>query len=103
MSSVMLHGRKHCNVEQVIPIDSFGSLTVLHLPNKNYRRVGRYRNRTFSDGTEHFEVSSGLLTEMRFHIELRNATDQQPHLPRQHDISLTLSKGSSATCPCPSV
>lgn len=81
MSSVMLHGHRHCNVRQLIPVDSFGSLTVLHLPNKNYRRVGRYRNRTFSDGTEHFEVSSSLLTEMRMHIELRNATAQKPRMP----------------------
>jgi len=81
MSSRMLHGSKFCNVQQVLPIDTFGSLTVLHLPNKNYRRVGRYRNRTFSDGTEHFEVSSSLLTSMNLHVALRNATKQKPHIP----------------------
>jgi len=81
MSSRMLHGSKHCNVQQVIPIDSFGTLTVLHLPNKNYRRVGRYHNRTFSDGTEKFEVSTTLLTSMRLHVDLRNATKQKPSLP----------------------
>eukprot|EP00531_Pseudo-nitzschia_arenysensis_P007505 CAMPEP_0116137848 /NCGR_PEP_ID=MMETSP0329-20121206/12460_1 /TAXON_ID=697910 /ORGANISM="Pseudo-nitzschia arenysensis, Strain B593" /LENGTH=444 /DNA_ID=CAMNT_0003632777 /DNA_START=167 /DNA_END=1501 /DNA_ORIENTATION=- len=81
MSSKMLYGRRHCGVEQVIPIDSFETLTVLHLPNKNYRRVGRFRNRTFSDGTEHFEVSSSLLTEMKLHVELRNATKQRPTIP----------------------
>jgi hypothetical protein len=71
MSSQMLYGSKHCNVQQVLPITSFGSLTVLHLPNKNYRRVGHFRNRTFSDGTEKFEtVSSTLLTAMRLHLEI---------------------------------
>jgi hypothetical protein len=70
MSSQMLYGSKHCNVQQVLPISSFGSLTVLHLPNKNYRRVGHFRNRTFSDGTETFEISSSLLTAMRLHLEM---------------------------------
>lgn len=39
MSSQMLYGGRHCGVQQVIPVNSFGTLTVLHLPNKNYRRV----------------------------------------------------------------
>jgi hypothetical protein len=71
MSSQMLYGGRHCNIQQVLPISSFGSLTVLHLPNKNYRRVGHFRNRTFSDGTEKFEqISSSLLTAMRLHLEM---------------------------------
>jgi len=41
MSSNMLFGTNHCGVQQVLPIRSFGSLTVHHLPNKNYRRVGK--------------------------------------------------------------
>jgi len=45
MSSQMLYHKKYCNVQQVLPVRSFGSLTVLHLPNKNYRRVGHYQNR----------------------------------------------------------
>mmetsp|Transcript_17938 Transcript_17938/g.36966 ORF Transcript_17938/g.36966 Transcript_17938/m.36966 type:complete len:484 (+) Transcript_17938:102-1553(+) len=81
MSSRMLYGRKHCGVQQLIPIESFGTLTVLHLPNKNYRRVGKFRNRTFADGSEHFEVSSSLLSEMTLHVELRNATNQKPTIP----------------------
>jgi hypothetical protein len=32
MSSVMLLSRKYCNVQQAIPRDRFGTLTVLHLP-----------------------------------------------------------------------
>lgn len=81
MSSRMLHGSKYCNVKQVLPIDSFGTLTVLHLPNKNYRRVGRYRNRTFSDGTETFAVSKKLLSETKLHVQLRNATKQKSTIP----------------------
>ncbi len=83
MSSQMLYGVKHCNVQQVIPVDSFGTLTVLHLPNKNYRRVGHYRNRTFSDGTESFDhgISAGLLTAMALHLELKRLTPPKPRIP----------------------
>lgn len=52
MSSYMLYGNKHCNVQQLLPLITFSTFVVLHIPNKNYRRVGKYQNRTFSDGTE---------------------------------------------------
>ena len=83
MSSQMLYGGRHCNVQQVIPVESFGTLTVLHLPNKNYRRVGHFRNRTFSDGTESFDKAgfSSLLTAMRLHLETRKKFTQQPRSP----------------------
>lgn len=83
MSSQMLYGGRHCNVQQVIPVESFGTLTVLHLPNKNYRRVGHFRNRTFSDGTESFDKAgfSSLLTAMRLHLETRKKFAQQPRSP----------------------
>jgi hypothetical protein len=69
MSSQMLYGGRHCRVTQIFPQTKFGTLTVLHLPNKNYRRVGKYRNRTFADGSEVFEQPSDkLLTAMEFHI-----------------------------------
>ena len=42
MSSQMLYGNNHCNVQQVIPMDNFGQLSLWHLPNKNYRRVGKH-------------------------------------------------------------
>ena len=79
----MLYGGRHCNVQQVLPVDSFGTLTVLHLPNKNYRRVGHFRNRTFSDGTEQFDhgLSSGLLTAMNLHLEMRKNVPQTPRIP----------------------
>ena len=41
MSSVMLYGSKHCNVKLLIPVKSFGKMNAHHIPNKNYRRVGR--------------------------------------------------------------
>jgi hypothetical protein len=71
MSSQQLYSPKHCGVQQVIPFDHFGALTVLHLPNKNYRRVGKFRNRTFSDGTESFDMGAQLLTAMGLHTEMR--------------------------------
>ncbi|KAG7353542.1 hypothetical protein IV203_002897 [Nitzschia inconspicua] len=83
MSSQMLYGGKHCNVQQVLPVDAFGTLTVLHLPNKNYRRVGHFRNRTFSDGTEQFDhgLSAGLLTAMMLHLEIQKNIPQAPRIP----------------------
>lgn len=83
MSSQMLYGNRHCRVQQVIPVDSFGTLTVLHLPNKNYRRVGHFRNRTFSDGTEKFDFgpSGSLLTAMALHIEMRKRFRATPRFP----------------------
>lgn len=52
MSSYMLYGNKHCNVQKLLQLITFSTLVVLHIPNKNYRRVGKYQNRTFSDCTE---------------------------------------------------
>ena len=74
MSSQMLYGGRHCNVQQVLPMHRFGTLTVLHLPNKNYRRVGKYRKRTFSDGTEVFEKPhESLLKAMELHLGIKQA------------------------------
>ena len=83
MSSHMLHGKQHCGVVQLLPLDSFGALTILHLPNKNYRRVGKYTNRTFSDGTEVFEMSHDklLLNAMELHIAMRAAYPMEPQRP----------------------
>jgi hypothetical protein len=78
----MLYGRRHCGVQQVIPKDKFGALTILHLPNKNYRRVGKYRNRKFADGSEVFEQPhSSLLTAMELHLGVRQAFRTEPHRP----------------------
>ena len=78
----MLYGGRHCNVQQVLPKDSFSTLTVLHLPNKNYRRVGKYRNRTFANGSEVFErPHSSLLSAMEVHLALRSALPNTPQHP----------------------
>jgi hypothetical protein len=92
MSSQMLYGSKHCNVQQVIPMDKFGMLTVLHLPNKNYRRVGkpgrlgmdRSKNGTKleRDKSLTFEGPSELLlTAMQLHIEMRRRWPAEPQFP----------------------
>jgi hypothetical protein len=67
-----LYGKKYCNVQQLLPSQTFGTLTVLHLPNKNYRRVGKYRNRTFATGNETFDLPhTTLLLSMELHIAVR--------------------------------
>jgi hypothetical protein len=82
MSSQMLYGGRHCNVQQILPKNKFGALTVLHLPNKNYRRVGKYRNRKFADGSEVFESPhASLLTAMELHLALRQEWPGQPQRP----------------------
>ncbi|GAX09815.1 hypothetical protein FisN_11Lh210 [Fistulifera solaris] len=84
MSSQMLYGCRHgCCVKQLLPKDrSFGALTVLHLPNKNYRRVGKYRQREFADGTEVFQQpSSTLLTDMELHLGMRKVWPPEPQIP----------------------
>jgi len=80
MSSQMLYGSNHCNVQQVIPMDRFGSFNVFHLPNKNYRRVGKKGRlggtedsplNEFADGKTKFAgPSSTLLTAMELHVEI---------------------------------
>lgn len=93
MSSNQLFGRRHCNVQQIMPVGSFGSLTVLHLPNKNYRRVGR-KGRVGGPNSgeasvanskpkvESFEgPSSRLLTALQLHLETRQIVNPTPRLP----------------------
>ena len=79
MSSQMLHGSRHCNVQQLIPMKNFGQLTVWHLPNKNYRRVGKKGRigggeveNEFGTGKEKFVMpDASLPTEMELHLEMR--------------------------------
>lgn len=84
MSSQMLYGRRHCGVQQVLPKTRFPTLTVLHLPNKNYRRVGKFRNRTFADGSEIFQAPhKSLLSAMEVHLALRRSFPAKPQQPYQ--------------------
>ena len=89
----MLYGDNHCKVQQLIPMDRFGLFTVLHVPNKNYRRVGKKgrlggnankdaAENEFSDGTEQFEAPSPLLlTAMELHIAMRRTWPAKPQSP----------------------
>jgi len=81
MSSQQLYAPKHCGVQQVIPFDHFGALTCLHLPNKNYRRVGHFRNRTFASGKEEFDMGAQLLSAMGLHMEMRAINLGKPQHP----------------------
>eukprot|EP00554_Chaetoceros_debilis_P002364 CAMPEP_0194083032 /NCGR_PEP_ID=MMETSP0149-20130528/8384_1 /TAXON_ID=122233 /ORGANISM="Chaetoceros debilis, Strain MM31A-1" /LENGTH=499 /DNA_ID=CAMNT_0038765329 /DNA_START=76 /DNA_END=1572 /DNA_ORIENTATION=- len=81
MSSQMLHGSRHCNVQQLIPTKNFGQLTVWHLPNKNYRRVGKKGRIGGTDSSVENEFGTGkekfrgpdksLPTEMELHLQMR--------------------------------
>ncbi len=81
MSSRMLHGKKHCNVKQLLPIANFNQLAVWHLPNKNYRRVGRKGRiggdksdieNEFATGDEKFTgPDPSLPTAMELHLQMR--------------------------------
>jgi hypothetical protein len=88
MSSHQLLSPRHCNVQQVLPKDKFGALTVLHLPNKNYRRVGKYRKREFSDGTEEFDQSPDLLSALQLHLAMRKAWPPKPQPTYRGTISM---------------
>ena len=88
MSSQQLFGKRHCNVQQVLPMDKFGALTVLHVPNKNYRRVGKYRKRTFSDGSEEFDTNPDLLTALQLHLEIRKAWPAKPRIPYDRPVKM---------------
>merc|ERR1712176_1414848 len=89
MSSQMLYGNRHCAVTQLLPVENFGQLTVLHLPNKNYRRVGKQGRlggndnspkNEFSDGTEKFDKTNpDLLKGLELHIAIKR---QFPDLKR---------------------
>lgn len=88
MSSQMLYGGRHCNVQQVLPKHAFDALTVWHLPNKNYRRVGKYRNRTFSDGSESFAIYGQLLTAMELHLAIVKEWPPLPQVPMYRGIRM---------------
>jgi len=87
MSAKMLHMARYCNVQQVIPVDNFGQLNVLHLPNKNYRRVGQkgrigggkvtkldranMRKEKEAPSAQIEGADSSLLTALNMHLQIR--------------------------------
>jgi len=79
MSSHMLYSTRYCNVQQVLPIRIFSQMTVHHLPNKNYRRVGKQGKidginfniyNDFDQGENVHTNSPDLLTSIELHIVL---------------------------------
>eukprot|EP00587_Corethron_hystrix_P004390 CAMPEP_0113330430 /NCGR_PEP_ID=MMETSP0010_2-20120614/21628_1 /TAXON_ID=216773 ORGANISM="Corethron hystrix, Strain 308" /NCGR_SAMPLE_ID=MMETSP0010_2 /ASSEMBLY_ACC=CAM_ASM_000155 /LENGTH=403 /DNA_ID=CAMNT_0000192983 /DNA_START=45 /DNA_END=1256 /DNA_ORIENTATION=- /assembly_acc=CAM_ASM_000155 len=74
MSSHMLHGKRHCNVRQLLPVDNFATLTVHHISNKNYRRVGKEGSNAMPNSFEKPPEVEGpsplLLSAMEMHIEI---------------------------------
>ncbi|CAB9511093.1 expressed unknown protein [Seminavis robusta] len=90
MSSQQLYGNKFgCAVQQVLPLDNFGALTVHHLPNKNYRRVGQYRTRDTNRDEGVVVEQEQLLTAMQLHIALLRAQQQQqPKKKKQVRITM---------------
>jgi hypothetical protein len=94
ISSQQLYGKKHCNVQQVIPMEKFGALTLLHLPNKNYRRVGRKgrmggpkhedKDNNVVEDTTPVAIegpSKDLLTALQLHLEIRKRWPAKPQHP----------------------
>jgi hypothetical protein len=87
----MMYGRRHCGIIQLLPVENFGQLAVLHLPNKNYRRIGKQGRlggsenapeNQFSDGTEVFQPTHpDLLKALELHVELKR---QFPHLQKSN-------------------
>lgn len=96
-SSQMLYGSSHCNVQQVIPMDRFGSFNVFHLPNKNYRRVGKKGRlggtedsplNEFGDGKTKFVGPSHiLLTAMELHVEIEKNFPSEKRSYRKKNYS----------------
>mmetsp|Transcript_7304 Transcript_7304/g.15160 ORF Transcript_7304/g.15160 Transcript_7304/m.15160 type:complete len:283 (+) Transcript_7304:870-1718(+) len=100
MSSVMLHGKRHCNVVQLLPVDTFGSLTVHHLSNKNYRRVGKQgrlggggqhnaRENSFVKPEVVDGPSPSLLSAIEFHVELTRKFDNSLREMIEDDMPYT--------------
>jgi len=84
MSSLHLYGKKHgCNVQQVLPLEDFGALTVHHIPNKNYRRVGNYRTRDVVKDDDVQVVQENLLSALQLHLVLVQTFRPVPHHKQQ--------------------
>lgn len=111
MSSQQLYGKRHCNVQQLLPMERFGALTVLHLPNKNYRRVGRKgRLGGSKDKQKELEditamqaalpvVSSKLLTAMQLHIALCKQWPPKPTFPYRGIVMVDQVEGRAKNDP----
>ena len=83
MSSQMMYGGRHCAIKQLLPVDSFGQLTVLHLPNKNYRRVGKQGRLGGGDGAPKNEFSDGSEVFTPTHPDLLKGLELHVAIKRQ--------------------
>ena len=83
MSSQMMYGGRHCGVKQLLPVENFGQLTVLHLPNKNYRRIGKQGRLGGSDNAPKNEFSNGTEVFQRSHPDLLKALELHIEMKRQ--------------------
>lgn len=94
MSSTQLYGNKHCGIQQVLPVSKFGALTVWHMPNKNYRRVGRKGRLGGAAGDKNQDEkeekdqnnniqgpSDQLLSALQLHLAIREKYPAKPQEP----------------------
>jgi len=92
ISSQQLYGGKKfaCAVQQAIPVQDFGALTVHHLPNKNYRRVGKYRTRDMERDTGVEVSQEALMTALQLHIALTRAFPPRPREKKDIRIRMAM-------------
>jgi len=94
MSSYQLYEPKYCNIQQVIPINLFGALTVHHLPNKNYRRKKGGVSKLDHDKPTPppLDVDAnggvGLLTALELHLTMLRAWPAKPQKPYHNRIRI---------------
>ncbi|CAB9513035.1 expressed unknown protein [Seminavis robusta] len=94
MSSYQLYEKKYCNVQQVLPVDKFGALTIHHVPNKNYRR--KKGGQTVLDygnsSSLPMQVQQGgapqLITALRLHLAMRQQWPLAPQRPYRGPIQM---------------
>ena len=70
-------------MKQLLPVENFGQLTVLHLPNKNYRRVGKQGRLGGNDNAPKNEFSDGSEVFQRSHPDLMKALEMHIEMKRQ--------------------
>lgn len=93
MSSYQLYESRYCNVQQVLPVERFGALTVHHIPNKNYRRKKggktklEYGNQTETMANIH-QGSPDLITALQVHLVLAAEYPRPPQVPYRGKIKI---------------
>lgn len=92
MSSYQLYEPKYCNIQQVLPVERFGALTVHHVPNKNYRRKkGGKTLLEHGNGTAHVGLDQGskdLIAALQLHLLLAKEYPREPQVPYRGTIQV---------------